>query len=96
MVTKEKIIDALKTVYDPELNIDVWSLGLIYEIKIDKDLVKIKMTFTTPMCPYGPMLVVNIEETVKTSVKGVKKVKTEVVFEPMWQPPEELKAMYGI
>jgi metal-sulfur cluster biosynthetic enzyme len=96
MPTKEKIIEVLKTVYDPELNIDVWSLGLIYEIRIDKETVKIRMTFTTPMCPYGPMLVDNIEETVKTKVKGVKKVKTEVVFEPMWQPPEELKAMYGI
>jgi len=52
MTTQKQIVEILKTVDDPELDIDVWSLGLIYEITIKKDKVDILMTFTTPMCPY--------------------------------------------
>ncbi|MFH2020019.1 MAG: metal-sulfur cluster assembly factor [archaeon] len=95
MVEKSKIIDALKTVYDPELGMDVWSLGLIYEIKIIGSDVFIKMTLTTPMCPYGPMLMEMIEEGVK-QIKGVKIVKLELTFEPLWQPSDELKTMMGM
>ena len=56
MVEKQQVIDALKLVTDPELNIDVWTLGLIYDIILE-DGIKIVMTFTTPLCPYGPELV---------------------------------------
>ena len=54
MVAKEQIIEALKEVYDPEIQYDIWSLGLVYNIEIERDRVKILMTFTSPMCPYGP------------------------------------------
>ena len=52
--------------FDPEINIDVWTLGLIYGLEIEPDgLIKIKMTLTTPMCPYGPALIENVKSEVK-------------------------------
>jgi metal-sulfur cluster biosynthetic enzyme len=95
MIKKEQVIKVLKTVEDPELRIDVYTLGLIYDIKIDKDKVKIKMTLTTPLCPYGPMLIDMVEDSIK-KIKGVKDVKTELVFDPPWQPNDELRTMFGI
>ncbi|AJF61949.1 hypothetical protein QT06_C0001G1123 [archaeon GW2011_AR15] len=96
MATKEQIIEVLKKVDDPELNMDVWSLGLIYEINVDKANVGILMTFTTPMCPYGPMLLEMIEDAIKDKHKDIKKVKIDVTFDPPWEPSEELKAMFGV
>lgn len=95
MVTKKDVIKVLKTVNDPEIMIDVWALGLIYEIKIEKSTVFIEMTFTTPMCPYGPMLIDMIESELKNELK-VKKVEIEIVFDPPWQPNEDLKAAFGV
>lgn len=94
MATQKEVIEVLKTVNDPELNMDVWTLGLIYEIKLDKDKISIKMTFTTPMCPYGPALLDMIESALKNKFK--REVKLEVVFEPPWEPSEELRAMFGV
>ena len=96
MVKKEDIIEVLKLVDDPELNVDVWSLGLIYEINLNKNKIEIIMTFTTPMCPYGPMLLEMIEDTFKEKHKDVKEVKIDVTFDPPWEPSEELKAMFGV
>ncbi len=95
MPDKEKVIDALKNCLDPELHLDVWTLGLIYNLDIDEGKVSIKLTFTTPFCPYGPMLLEDIEQKVR-EVEGVKDVSLEVVFDPPWQPSEELKAMLGV
>ncbi|MEK6916243.1 MAG: metal-sulfur cluster assembly factor [Nanoarchaeota archaeon] len=96
MVKKEDIIEVLKLVDDPELNVDVWSLGLIYEINLNKNKIEIIMTFTTPMCPYGPMLLEMIEDAIKEKHKDVKEVKIDVTFDPPWEPSEELKAMFGV
>ncbi len=93
---KEKIIDVLKKVNDPEIHVDVWTLGLIYNIEISKEIVEIRMTFTSPMCPYGPFLVDDIKNKIKEANKWVKEVKVEVVFQPVWQPSDELKEMLGI
>ncbi len=95
IIKKEEVIEALKKVVDPELNIDIWTLKLIYNIDIKKDDVSIKMTFTSPFCPYGPMLLEDVKQKVK-AIKAVKKVDIEVVFDPPWQPPDELKTMYGV
>ncbi len=92
---KDKLIEALKTVYDPELHIDIWTLGLIYSVKVSKDTANIKMTFTTPFCPYAPVLMEEIENKVK-KIKGIKQVNIDVVFEPLWKPSKELKAMLGL
>lgn len=94
MTTKEQVIEALKKVEDPELMIDVWTLGLIYDIDLQADNLKIKMTFTSPMCPYGPMLVDELKG--KLTSKGFKTVNVEIVFEPVWQPSEELRMMLGV
>ena len=65
MITKELVIEACKAYEDPELGIDVWTLGLIYDIQIEKNDVKIKLTFTSPMCPFGPQMVEDIKNKVK-------------------------------
>ena len=94
MITKQDIIDVIKTCEDPELNIDIWTLKLIYEIKISElNKVEIKMTFTSPMCPYGPYIVEELKR--KISSKGVE-VNVEVVFNPPWEPDEEVKELLGI
>ncbi len=92
---KQQVINALKSCYDPELQIDIWNLGLIYSVKVNSGIVEIKMTLTTPFCPYGPELMDEIESKIKNE-KGVKEVKIDLVFDPPWQPSEELKAMLGI
>lgn len=95
-MNKEEIIEVLKKVNDPELHIDVWSLELIYNIEIKENIVDIKMTFTSPMCPYGPFLVDQIKSKIKEDLKLVKEVKIEVVFQPLWQPSDNVKEMLGI
>ena len=89
MITKERVIEALQQVNDPELHMSLWFLGLIYDIHVHGDSVKIIMTFTTPFCPYGPALV----DTVKRSVEkaGARHVEVEIVTEPQWQPSEDVK-----
>ena len=82
---KDKIIEALKQVYDPELNLDVYKLGLIYDININADKVSIVMTLTSPMCPFGDMLINNVKDNIG-KVEGVKEVNVDLVFEPLWQP----------
>ncbi len=96
MVTKEEIIEILKTCFDPEIQIDVWTLGLVYDINIKKNKdVDIVMTFTTPMCPYGPVLLDDVYKKV-SSIKGIGKVKIDLTFDPMWKPSDELRAMLGL
>ena len=77
MADREKIIEALKNVYDPEIQLDVWSLGLIYDIGIEGNKVRILMTFTSPMCPYGPALLDDVRRHV-SSVDGVGDVDVEI------------------
>ena len=96
MPTKEQVIEILKQVNDPEIGIDVYTLELIYDIHLKEDgSVFIKMTFTTPMCPYGPMLLDEIKTRV-SEIEGIKGVDIEVVFDPPWQPSDELRATLGV
>tara|TARA_B100000676_G_C17938229_1_gene764844 strand:+ start:399 stop:755 length:357 start_codon:yes stop_codon:yes gene_type:complete len=90
MIDKNKIIDILKQCYDPEIPVDLWSLGLIYDIKIsesenNKSNVKILMTLTTPGCSMGSYMA----EDIKTKASGldeVNEVQVDVTFEPPWKP----------
>ncbi len=88
-----KIITILKKIKDPELDIDIWTLGLIYDITIKNDKVDIVMTFTSPYCPFGPQLLHGIED-------GLNEIKLksgiEVIFNPMWEPNKELREMLGL
>ncbi|MSU75714.1 MAG: DUF59 domain-containing protein [Candidatus Magasanikbacteria bacterium] len=94
MITKDKIIEALQTVTDPEVNLDIWTMGLIYNLEIKDDNIKILMTYTTPFCPWGPQLNEDIESTLKNA--GAKKVDIEVTFDPPYKMPDELRAMLGV
>jgi len=86
------VIEVLKQCLDPELGIDIWSLGLIYDI-IHKDGLHIVMTFTTPMCPFGPQII----EQIETKLKEKKiEVKINLVFNPLWKPTDEIKEMLGM
>lgn len=95
MATKQDVENVLKGVVDPEIGIDILTLELIYDIKVNEGKIFIKMTLTTPMCPYGPMLIEEVKA--KTSqIDGVKEVDVEVTFDPPWQPSEQLRATLGI
>ncbi len=83
-VLEEKIINVLKTIHDPEIPVDIFELGLIYEIKIDDDYnVAIEMTLTSPNCPVAESMPNEVKE--KTGfVYGVKNVEVNIVFDPPW------------
>lgn len=93
--TKEQIIEVLKTIEDPELFIDIWFLGLIYNIAIDEGRVIIDMTFTSPMCPAGPQLKHEVQTKV-AAVAGVTESIVQITFSPPWEASEEVKGMLGM
>ena len=81
---EELIIETLKTIYDPEIPVDVYEMGLIYEIKVDDEFnVEIDMTLTSPSCPVAESLPEEIRTKVDT-MWSVKSAKVELVWEPMW------------
>lgn len=80
----EKIVKVLKTIYDPEIPVDIYELGLIYDVFVNEDHeVKILMTLTTPNCPVAETLPVEVEDKVK-SISLVKDAKVEITFDPPW------------
>ncbi len=93
LAARDEIIEAIKKVSDPEIGLDVWTLGLIYELDIKDDKVNIIMTFTSPMCPFGPDMVEEIKDEIKKT--GIKEVTVEIVFDPPWQPSDEVREMLG-
>jgi FeS assembly SUF system protein len=83
---RDKIIEALKTVYDPEIPVDIWELGLIYDIRIHEDnTVNVLMTLTSPNCPVAESLPLEVEDKVK-SVDGVVDCLLELTFDPPFTP----------
>ena len=92
---KEKdIIENLKEVKDPELGIDIYTLGLVYKIVIDSDGIEVLMTLTSPYCPFGEEIVREVEKKLHSIIKGDHRV--EITFNPPWEPPEELRKALGI
>lgn len=86
MDKKYLVLEKLKTVYDPELHLNVVDLGLIYEVNfIDDAHVHIKMTLTSPGCPIGPMLQQQVEDAL-VGYEGIEDVKVDIVFDPPWDP----------
>ena len=84
MELKEKIIGEIKKIYGPEIPVNIYDLGLIYDVKVDeKNNVDVKMTLTTPNCPVAESLSMEVENTVK-EVKEVNKVNLELVWDPPW------------
>lgn len=99
MITKEHVIEKLKEVKDPEIGIDVWTLGLIYDITIDDEGVEIRMTLTTPFCPFADELIKQVEAKAGELFDPsdvTKSARVELTFEPAWQPSEELRLKLGI
>ena len=80
------LVDVLKTVYDPEIPVDIWELGLIYDLDVDEGgSVNIRMTLTSPMCPVAETLPPEVEAKAR-SVAGVSEVKLDLVWDPPWSP----------
>jgi FeS assembly SUF system protein len=85
-VLKEHIVATLKTCYDPEIPVDIYELGLIYDIAIDEaSKVDVTMTLTTPHCPVAGMLLELVESRVG-SVDGVREARVQLVWDPPWSP----------
>jgi len=85
-LSEEKIRELLSDVYDPELHVDIVSLGLVYNIEITEDSdVKLLITLTFPGCPFGPAIVEEIEEKLK-DLEGIRNVVIDITFEPPWTP----------
>lgn len=84
---RESIVDVLKTCYDPEIPVNIYELGLIYDLDVDPEVgtVHIRMTLTSPACPVAGTLPVDVE-TKARAVPGVKDVKVELVWDPPWDP----------
>jgi len=94
-ITKKDIEMEIRKIIDPELGIDIWTLGLIYETTIiDENNAHVLMTFTSPMCPAGGMLVNQVTQYVKDL--GFENVDVEITFDPPWQPTEELREALGV
>jgi metal-sulfur cluster biosynthetic enzyme len=99
MITKEAVIEKIKEVKDPEIGVDLWTLGLIYDIKIDEEGVEILMTLTTAFCPFADKLVLQVEDKVKELIPKddeLQTVRVELTFTPPWVPSPELRARLGL
>ena len=84
MELKDKVIEEIKKIYDPEIPVNIYELGLIYDINVDKDNnVKIDMTLTSPNCPVAESLPNEVKNSVK-EIKEVKDVDLKLVWEPPW------------
>ena len=84
MSKKEQIIEEIRKIYDPELPVNIYELGLIYDIKVENDkFAKIKMTLTTPNCPVAESLPKEVQDSVK-AIKEINNVDLKLVWEPPW------------
>ena len=97
--TEEKIVTLLKTVYDPEIPVNIYDLGLIYKVDIDEERnVRIDMTLTAPNCPAADFILEDVRQKIE-SIDGVKSVEVNLVFEPEWDRDmmtEEAKLELGM
>lgn len=95
-ITEQQIIDKLKLVKDPEIEIDIWTLGLIYKITLEDDGVEILMTLTTPFCPFADDLIAEVEKKVGELGYNEGEVRVELTFDPVWEPSDEVKMLLGM
>lgn len=83
---RDRVIDSIKTCYDPEIPVNIWELGLVYDVEVSEaGEVAVRMTLTSPMCPVAESLPPEVEQKIAT-VEGVSTAKVEVVWEPTWSP----------
>ena len=97
-VSKDDILEILKTVYDPEIPVNVVDLGLVYDVQVNDNDVYVQMTLTFPGCGMGPYIAQQAEWAIQ-DIEGVEEVEIEMVFEPPWSPDlisEEARAQLGL
>jgi metal-sulfur cluster biosynthetic enzyme len=95
---RERVMDALRNVHDPELGINIVDLGLVYDVAIEGDTVHVTYTLTTMGCPIGPLIEQQIREMIEP-IEGIDEVNAEMVLTPPWTPEkmsEEAKAALGM
>ena len=81
---EERIVDVLKTVYDPEIPVNIWDLGMIYKVDVNDDqTVDLDMTFTSPSCPAADFILDDVRTKIET-LDGIKSANVNLVFEPAW------------
>lgn len=81
---KDKVVEVIKTCYDPEIPVDIWELGLVYQLRFDEDKkLTVIMTLTSPMCPVAETLPKEVESKLKT-IEGITDVKVEITWSPPW------------
>ena len=83
MEVKDKIITEIRKIYDPELPVNIYELGLIYDIKVETNTAKVKMTLTSPNCPVAESLPKEVKDSIM-QVEGIEKVDLELVWDPPW------------
>ena len=97
VLNADMIRQALRQVKDPELDMNIVDLGLVYDVEVDEGLVRVNMTLTSPGCPAGPMITNDIYKLVG-AIDGVKDVDIDIVWEPYWTPDRidpKIRAMLG-
>ena len=98
-LSEETIIKELKTIFDPEIPVNIYDIGLIYKIEIiNKDSVRVLMTLTSPNCPVADSLIQEVDQKIR-ALEGVEKLSVELTFEPPWSEDlltEEAKLELGL
>ena len=97
VLSADAVRQALRQVKDPELDMNIVDLGLVYDVEVDDGQVRINMTLTSPGCPAGPMITNDIYKAVR-ALEGVKDVDIDIVWEPYWTPERidpKIRAMMG-
>ncbi len=85
MVTEDDVMAALKNCYDPEIPLNIVELGLVYDIVVQEDKVRVRMTLTSPGCPLHATIARSVEQEIE-KIAGVSKAEAEVVWQPPWTP----------
>jgi len=103
VIDRQRVVEALRKVYDPEIPVNIYDLGLVYDVQVEGRRVRIKMTLTAPGCPMSVFLPSLVEEAVRAEVPEAEEVEVELVWDPPWTPlrvTEEgrrrLKEIYGV
>jgi metal-sulfur cluster biosynthetic enzyme len=97
VIAKQKILDSLQTVLDPELQVSILDLGLIYRVDVEKDKIEIDYTVTNPGCPAGPLIEEQIREALR-EITDIGDIRITLVWEPQWKPElmsEDLRVSMG-
>ena len=85
MIDKEQVINQIKQIFDPEIPVNIWDLGLVYNIDVQENDVGVKMSLTSPACPSAKQIPDMVRSRILT-IPGVSRVNIEIVWEPQWNP----------